>query len=93
MEPGGLDAVVVDLVRQQGAVDERQVDEFPGMAVDTVLVADVRKEAPRLQREAARQRELLDQVLLRCDARTAELHRWRFVKSGEIRPAFALFAW
>jgi hypothetical protein len=47
----------------------------------------------RPEREAAAQRELLDQALTRCRARIAELHRLRHVTIAAVRPVFSLIAW
>jgi hypothetical protein len=47
----------------------------------------------RVEREAAAQRELLEQALSRCHTRTEELHRRRAAATITTRPAFSLITW
>ena len=63
-DPAQLHAVVVEPPAEERAVGERRVDEVPGVLVDLVLVADAGEEAPGLEREAAPERERLDERLL-----------------------------
>ena len=47
----------------------------------------------RIEREAAAQRELLEQALSRCHARIEELQRKQVASIITTRPAFALISW
>ena len=54
-KPAHLHAVIAILVVEEGAIGQRRVGEPPIVGVALVEIADARKEAPGLEREAARQ--------------------------------------
>src|SRR5438034_5981324 len=63
-DPLELHPVVVEPPPEERLVRQRRILEIPGVLMDLVLVADAGKEAPALQREAAPERERLEERLL-----------------------------
>ena len=66
-EPLHLQAVLRELAAEERLVDERLIDEVPGVRVHFVEIAEAREEASALRREAARQRERAEKRFLDLD--------------------------
>ena len=66
-EPLDLHAVLRALAAEERLVDERLIDEVPGMRVHFVEVAEAREEAPALGREALGQRRRAEERLFDFD--------------------------
>src|SRR5437660_933555 len=65
--PFQLHPVVVQPAAEERLIRQRRILEIPGVLVDLVLVGDARKEAAALEREAATQRERLEERLLHLE--------------------------